>query len=106
MDRDFYWFDHQIENTIKRLFVYNWIDFIDIIWIPVSDNLNREYLFLTYGPSSRMEYPNNWNKRMKIWDETIQTLFENTDEEIKSEIDFDAKNELNTATPDPILDIY
>ena len=53
-----------------------------------------------------MEYPNNWNKRMKIWDETIQTLLENTDEEMKTEIDFDAKNELKTATPDHILDIY
>ena len=78
----------------------------DIIWSPVSDKMNRDYLFLTYGPSSRMEYPNNWNRRMKIWDETIQTLLENTDEEMKSEIDPDAKNELKTATPDPILDIY
>ena len=82
------------------------MNFTDIIWSPVNDKLNRDYLFLTYGPSSRMEYPNNWNKRMKIWDETIQALLENTDEEMDSEIDFDALNKLKTATPDPILDIY
>ena len=82
------------------------MNFTDIIWSPVSDKLNRDYLFLTYGPSSRMEYPNNWNRRMKIWDETIQKLLENTDEDIKSEIDFDANNESKTATLDPILDIY
>ena len=68
--------------------------------------MNRDYLFLTYGPSSRMEYPNNWKERMEIWDETIQTLLENRDEEMKSEIDINAKLESKTATPDPILDIY
>ena len=78
----------------------------DIIWSPVSDKLNRDYLFLTYGPSSRMEYPNNWNERMKIWDETIQTLLEHADEEMKSEVDFNSKTELKTATTGPILDIY
>ena len=82
------------------------MNFTDIIWSAVSDKLNRDYLFLTYGPSSRMEYPNNWNERMKIWDETIQKLLENTDEDMKNEIDFDAKNESKTATLDPILDIY
>lgn len=82
------------------------MNFSDIIWSPVRDELNRDYLFLTYGPSSRMEYPNNWKERMEIWDETIQTLLENRDEEMKSEMHINAKLESKTATPDPILDIY
>ena len=65
--------------------------------------MNRDYLFLTYGPSSRMEYPNEWKERMQIWDETIQSLSEQNDEEMENEKDTDDKSKSMTTTPDFIL---
>ena len=78
----------------------------DIIWDPVKDKMNREYLFLTYGPSSRMEYPNRWKERMEIWEDTIRTLLEIDTEEKKYGMNTDHTDESKIMTPDPILDIY
>ena len=66
--------------------------------------MNRDYLFLTYGPSSRMEYPNEWKERMQIWDETIQSLSEQDDGEMVNEINTDVKNKSMTVTSDFILE--
>ena len=66
--------------------------------------MNRDYLFLTYGPSSRMEYPNEWKERMQIWDETIQSLSEQNDEEMENEINTNVKNESMNSTADFILE--
>ena len=46
----------------------------DIIWDPVTNKMNPEYLFLTYGPASHMKYPENWKERMRMWEVTIQTM--------------------------------
>ena len=69
----------------------------------MKDKINRDYLFLTYGPSSRMEYPNEWKKRMQIWDETIQSLSGQNDGEMENEINTNVKSQSMTITPDFIL---
>ena len=68
--------------------------------------MNRDYLFLTYGPSSRMEYPESWRERMKIWDDTINALINANEEDIIKDIDLNRKTNLNPNITDPILDIY
>ena len=61
---------------------------------------------MTYGPSSRMEYPESWKERMKIWDNTINKLVNENEESIIDEIDLNMKNTLKTSTTDPIVDVY
>ena len=46
----------------------------DITWNPVTNKMSPEYLSLTYGPSSHMEYPENWKERMRRWEVTIETM--------------------------------
>ena len=80
--------------------------FAEIIWNPIEDQNNRDYLFLTYGPSSRMEFPENWKERMKIWDDTINALINAKEETLIEEIDLNMKTHLNPNITDPIVDIY
>ena len=61
-------------------------------------------MFLTYEPSSRMEYPNEWKERMQIWDEAIQSLSEQDGGEMENEINTDVKNKSMTVTSDFILE--
>ena len=68
--------------------------------------MNRDYLFLTYGPSSRMEYPESWKERMKIWDDTINALINVNEEAIIEEIDLNMKTNSNPNITDSIVDIY
>ena len=77
----------------------------DIIWNPIKDQKNRDYLFLTYGPSSRMEFPESWKERMKIWDDTINALINENKETIIEEIDLNMKTHLNPNMTDPVVDI-
>ena len=36
--------------------------------------MNRKYLRLTYAESSYMEYTEEWENRMKIWDEVMDDM--------------------------------
>ena len=62
----------------------------DVLWKPITNKNNREYLRLTYAASSYMEYPENWKERMEIWEKVLGEIEEsmNLGNEANSSINF------------------
>ena len=81
------------------------LQIIDISWTPVRNNTHRDYLFLTYGPSSRMEYPSSWSERMELWENTIPNILGSNEEEWKSDKSIDIENESKPLDETPDLSI-
>ena len=71
----------------------------------MRNKTNREYLFLTYGQSSHMEYPSSWSERMEIWENTIPNILSSNKEGLKSENNFSVENELKPLEETPDLSI-
>ena len=51
---------------------------LDVNWAPIQSQTDRRYLRLTYAESSHMEYTEEWEDRMKLWDEVMADMDDTT----------------------------